>query len=201
MRVWGYHAVNVVLHAIVSCLVVLTCQACFTCPSAAMLLVAGLAFALHPAHTEAVSGLVGRAEILSGLFFLLSLLAYRRAAGNAMWVFPSVALAAAAALCKEQGVTVVGVACVYDLFVLARFDARQWLWKPSAATAARTAVAAAAGSKKAQKAAARAAAMEAPPMGAFGLRMCLLWACFGVFMAFRLGMNSVHIDVRPCVHV
>ena len=36
-------------------------------------------FAVHPIHTEAVSGLVGRAEMLCGVFYLLALIVYRNA--------------------------------------------------------------------------------------------------------------------------
>ena len=39
-------------------------------------LIATLLFVLHPIHTEAVAGVVGRAEILVCLFFPSSLLAY-----------------------------------------------------------------------------------------------------------------------------
>jgi hypothetical protein len=35
-------------------------------------------FALHPIHSEAVAGIVGRADILSGIFFLLALLAFKK---------------------------------------------------------------------------------------------------------------------------
>ena len=35
-------------------------------------------FAIHPIHTEAVTGVVGRAELLSSIFFILAILAYRR---------------------------------------------------------------------------------------------------------------------------
>ena len=41
-------------------------------------LVAGLLFAAHPIHTEAVAGVVGRADILACLFFLLAFLSYMR---------------------------------------------------------------------------------------------------------------------------
>jgi hypothetical protein len=37
---------------------------------------ASLLFAVHPIHTEAVAGIVGRADLLAGFFFLLSLIAY-----------------------------------------------------------------------------------------------------------------------------
>ncbi|KAH9642472.1 hypothetical protein HF086_007604 [Spodoptera exigua] len=41
--------------------------------------VAAILFAVHPIHTEAVTGVVGRAEMLSSLFFLGALLCYARA--------------------------------------------------------------------------------------------------------------------------
>ena len=41
--------------------------------------VASVMFAVHPIHTEAVSGLVGRAEMLCGVFYLLALIVYRNA--------------------------------------------------------------------------------------------------------------------------
>ena len=41
-------------------------------------LLAGLMFALHPVHTEAVAGVVGRAEVLSAVFFFAALLSYHR---------------------------------------------------------------------------------------------------------------------------
>ncbi|KAH6920602.1 hypothetical protein HPB50_028410 [Hyalomma asiaticum] len=43
---------------------------------------AALLFAVHPVHTEAVTGVVGRAESLSSVFFLLAFLAYDRAIGD-----------------------------------------------------------------------------------------------------------------------
>ena len=40
--------------------------------------ITGLLFAIHPVHVEAVAGVVGRADILSGIFFLLSLICYQK---------------------------------------------------------------------------------------------------------------------------
>ena len=40
-------------------------------------LVATLLFSVHPIHTEAVTGVVGRAELLSSIFFILTILAYQ----------------------------------------------------------------------------------------------------------------------------
>ena len=45
------------------------------CTSASLAVwISGLLFALHPVHVEAVAGIVGRADILAGVFFLLTLI-------------------------------------------------------------------------------------------------------------------------------
>lgn len=41
--------------------------------------VAAMLFAVHPIHTEAVTGVVGRAETLSSVFFLAAFLFYSNA--------------------------------------------------------------------------------------------------------------------------
>ena len=74
----GYHLVNVLLHSAVCYLYVLLCGVVFSEVWPA--LIAGLLFAVHPVHTEAVAGLVGRTELLSGLFFIAAFLTYRQAA-------------------------------------------------------------------------------------------------------------------------
>ncbi|XP_037505924.1 protein O-mannosyl-transferase TMTC3-like [Rhipicephalus sanguineus] len=84
---------------------------------------AALLFAVHPVHTEAVTGVVGRAESLSSVFFLLSFLAYSRAIGDSRrteWrpLATCVALVVLATLSKEQGITVVAVCFVYEIFVV-----------------------------------------------------------------------------------
>ena len=43
-------------------------------------LLATFLFAIHPIHTEAVTGVVGRAELLSSIFFILTILAYEKSA-------------------------------------------------------------------------------------------------------------------------
>ena len=72
----GYHLVNVLLHSAVVYLYVLLCGVVFSEVWPA--LIAGLLFAVHPIHTEAVAGLVGRTELLAGIFFCLSFLTYRQ---------------------------------------------------------------------------------------------------------------------------
>jgi tetratricopeptide (TPR) repeat protein len=64
----GFHLVNVILHSLVSVLVLMI-AAELTGPGWAAVLAAVL-FAVHPIHTEVVSGVVGRAELLSSLLAL-----------------------------------------------------------------------------------------------------------------------------------
>uniref|UniRef100_A0A671Z2G0 dolichyl-phosphate-mannose--protein mannosyltransferase n=1 Tax=Sparus aurata TaxID=8175 RepID=A0A671Z2G0_SPAAU len=139
LRPWGYHLLNLVLHGLVTAL--------FTAFSRTLLggglwsLLAGLLFASHPVHTEAVAGVVGRADVGAAMFFLLSLLCYMRHCGlrrdprgsfqssSAVccwgWMLGSLWCAAASMLWKEQGVTVLAVSAVYDLFVFQRLRFRQ----------------------------------------------------------------------------
>lgn len=71
---FGYHLGNVLCHALTTWVFThLTRRVlAHTFPT----LVAGLLFAAHPIHTEAVAGIVGRADVLACLFYLLTLLSY-----------------------------------------------------------------------------------------------------------------------------
>lgn len=74
---WGYHLVNVLLHCLATVLVVRVARALL--PPAKTSLgstIAGLTFASHPIHTEAVAGVVGRADLAACNFYLLSFLVY-----------------------------------------------------------------------------------------------------------------------------
>ncbi|CAK8683431.1 unnamed protein product [Clavelina lepadiformis] len=72
-----YHGVNIFLHAFASYLLMKVCWSLvfdddgFLCS-----LLVGLLFSLHPIHTEAVCGVVGCAELLCAVFYLLALLVY-----------------------------------------------------------------------------------------------------------------------------
>ncbi|XP_019638100.1 PREDICTED: transmembrane and TPR repeat-containing protein 3-like [Branchiostoma belcheri] len=118
----GYHLVNLCLHAAVC---VLYMSVCCMFASLGTSFLAALLFAVHPIHTEAVTGVVGRAELLSSLFFLAAFRCYTcccRSTKPAGWsyVMYTVLLTSAATLCKEQGITVIGVCCVYDVFIAQR---------------------------------------------------------------------------------
>ncbi|XP_069484632.1 protein O-mannosyl-transferase TMTC1 [Ambystoma mexicanum] len=124
-----FHAVNVILHCVVTSMLMYTCdKAVFKDRWAAF--ATALVFAVHPIHTEAVTGIVGRADVLAGLLFLLTFLSYNRSVdqfahgdhfpptGSPFFLLLSLLLGTSAMLVKETGVTVFGVCLVYDLFVL-----------------------------------------------------------------------------------
>ncbi|XP_045195212.2 protein O-mannosyl-transferase TMTC1-like isoform X2 [Mercenaria mercenaria] len=114
-----FHVINVALHVIVTTLFVYTCQNVLHQRERCAVL-AGLLFAVHPIHTEAVSGIVGRADILAAAFYLLSFITYSKSIINnnvkhrVIFYISSLVFAAVAMLSKETGVTVLGVAVVYD---------------------------------------------------------------------------------------
>ncbi len=104
----GYHAVNIALHALASVLVLALARrlARAAMPERAdrLALLAGLLFALHPAHVEAVGTIFGRTEPLAAVFTLGALLLALRWR-DAVWRLPAaVLLLALGVLSKEVAV-------------------------------------------------------------------------------------------------
>lgn len=87
--------------------------------------VAAILFAVHPVHTEAVTGVVGRAEILSSVFFLIAFISYTRTINHSNWNFLVLSMISVAVsmLCKEQGITITGICAVYEIFVVQKIYA------------------------------------------------------------------------------
>ncbi|OWF48997.1 Transmembrane and TPR repeat-containing protein 2 [Mizuhopecten yessoensis] len=121
---WGYHLGNVLLHVVVTA--VFTHFARIFLRHTVPTIAAGLLFACHPIHVEAVAGVVGRADVGACLFFLLAILAYikyvhQREVGNGgekyVWFGLVAVLTTASMLTKEQGVMVIAVCASYDLFI------------------------------------------------------------------------------------
>ncbi|XP_038047576.1 protein O-mannosyl-transferase TMTC2-like [Patiria miniata] len=140
---FGYHLGNVLLHVLVTAL--------FTYAARVVLLrrtfpacLAGVLFAAHPVHTEAVAGIVGRADVGACLFFLLSFLCYisycrrrdsskehskfrtsdedKRQPHLPVWhryiyLTLSILFATMSMLTKEHGMTVLAVNIAYDVFI------------------------------------------------------------------------------------
>ncbi|KAF8795853.1 Protein O-mannosyl-transferase Tmtc3 like protein [Argiope bruennichi] len=117
---WGYHLFNIILHVFVCVLYLRMCQ--LFLPSTASF-IAALLFAVHPIHTEAVTGIVGRAEILSSFFFLLAFLSYIKCSKSYLstdhlQLCCCLLFIICATLSKEQGITVAGVCFLYEIFVV-----------------------------------------------------------------------------------
>lgn len=133
-----FHLVNLALHATVSllCLMALFPIVLQGAPRASLLCT--LLFAVHPVHTENVSAVVGRADLLCALFFVLSFLCFVRSCSTSspcseaslqynvrsscLWLLGSAMLAIISMLCKEPGITVIGVCFVYDAIVICKMD-------------------------------------------------------------------------------
>src|SRR6266850_283910 len=85
---FGYHLVNALLHGAVCLTLAVLLGRLTDNPRLGWL--AGLLFAAHPVHTEAVASVVGRAEEMAALFalgaWLLVLEGRRRAGPQASWV-------------------------------------------------------------------------------------------------------------------
>ncbi|XP_009960036.1 PREDICTED: transmembrane and TPR repeat-containing protein 1 [Leptosomus discolor] len=129
MNPFYFHAVNVILHCLVTLVLMYTCdKAVFK--DCRLAFVTAMFFAVHPIHTEAVTGIVGRADVLACLLFLLAFLSYNRSVdqlyvgehfpptASPFFLLLSLFLGTCAMLVKETGVTVFGVCLVYDFFSL-----------------------------------------------------------------------------------
>lgn len=79
----GHHVVNIVLHALASVVLFLALR----CMTGALWRSAAVAafFAWHPIHVESVAWIAERKDVLSGLFFMLTLWAYVRYAQTSKW--------------------------------------------------------------------------------------------------------------------
>jgi protein O-mannosyl-transferase len=111
----GYTVVNIALHAAVSVLLFALVRAIGGSLFAAG--VAAIAFAVHPVHAEAVTGISGRPELLAACFYLLAMHFHRRvAAGRTSAAYRAGTLAcfACALLSKESAMTLLVVLPVMD---------------------------------------------------------------------------------------
>ena len=72
----GYRLTNLFLHAVNGFLVFLLARGLLQSVSGAW--AAGAIYLVHPVHTEAVVGLIGRGELLSAMFFFLAWICFRQ---------------------------------------------------------------------------------------------------------------------------
>jgi tetratricopeptide (TPR) repeat protein len=134
MNPTGYHLTSLLLHA-ANAVVVFALLRCLLTPAnpdtaerqpATVALAAGigaLLFAVHPLRVESVAWATERRDVLSGLFFFLSILEYARSRGTARerrGYLISLTLFAAALLSKATSMTLPAVLLVINVYPLRR---------------------------------------------------------------------------------
>ncbi len=111
---WGYHLINVALHALASLAVFAIARLLFSRRWVAVALI----FAAHPSHAEAVQWVAANADVATGCFFMASFAAFgwwlrqRRP-----WQYAGAVLAFATALCaKESAIVLPAVLLAYEFY-------------------------------------------------------------------------------------
>jgi cytochrome c-type biogenesis protein CcmH/NrfG len=135
----GYHLVNLVLHAATATLfffialrLLREAGAASTEPALSTgAACAALLFAVHPLRVESVVWVTERKDVLCGLFVMLAILAYLRAAegGGALrrgWAYASLAAFAAALLSKAAAMPLPVVLLLADVYPLRRVRRLGW---------------------------------------------------------------------------
>jgi len=119
-RLWGdrlpyYHLTNLLFHVFSSILVYFILQAILQKRWPAWL--GAVLFAIHPIHTEAVSWISGRTDVICGFFFFLALFLYLSGRKGGRWTHAVGSLVAffLALLSKEMAVTLPLVIALYNL--------------------------------------------------------------------------------------
>ncbi len=118
MNPWGYRLSNLLYH-LITCLLVYRVALALTAHRGRALL-AALLFSLHPVHTDSITYISGRRDILSTLFFLggfASFIRYRKV-GSRRWLTLSLGAYILAIGSKEMAVTLPAVFLLYDTILL-----------------------------------------------------------------------------------
>jgi hypothetical protein len=97
---------------------------------------AALLFAVHPLRVESVAWITERRDVLSGLLYILTILAYLRARDRVVrgtrWYWASVFLFACALLSKSMAVSLPIVLLILDVYPLRRLGGSVGWWSASA---------------------------------------------------------------------
>ena len=143
----GYHLTSLVLHATSAAVFYLVARRILGLAlpdpndrgQAGLDLSAGFAallFALHPLRAESVAWATERRDVLLGLFYLLTILAYLRACERGErgrgWYWGAVGLFACALLSKSMAVSLPAVLLILDVYPLRRLGGRMGWWSEPA---------------------------------------------------------------------
>ena len=121
LQPWGHHLTNILLQAAAAILLFLALKK-LTSDFWPSLLVAAI-FAVHPLRVESVAWVSERKDVLSGVFFMLTLWAYARYArgnGRPFWYVTVMVLFAFGLMCKPTVVTMPFVLLLLDYWPLGR---------------------------------------------------------------------------------
>lgn len=118
---WGYHLINNLMHCLATGLVVKLARNFLS--SMWGIVATGALFAAHPVHTEAVAGIVGRADLAACILYLLTYLTYirhivwRERNDSRQWlaIVFTVVLSLCALLFKETAITALLVCGIFDV--------------------------------------------------------------------------------------
>jgi tetratricopeptide (TPR) repeat protein len=144
MNPFGYHLTNNLVHAANTALFYLIALRLLGKASSlrggtlgAAGVMAALFFALHPLRAESVAWVTERRDVLSGLFFLLTILLYLAAAGadgprRRRLLVGSVTVYALALLSKSIVMTLPLVLLLLDAYPLGRLPLRRGMWRETA---------------------------------------------------------------------
>jgi len=145
LRPRGYHLTSLAFHAATAALLMFVARrllgaAVPMAPEAARRVgaaAAALAFAVHPLRVESVVWITERRDVVSGLFFMLAVLAYLRFAQDAVatprrWYAASLGCFAAALLSKSIVVTLPVALLILDVYPLRRLGGRAGWTGPGA---------------------------------------------------------------------
>jgi protein O-mannosyl-transferase len=138
MNVWGYHAVNLVIHVLAACTLFGVVRRTLVLPRLSrqcgalampLALIVALLWMIHPLQTESVDYIIQRTEALVGLFYLLALYGVIRGATSARstpWYLAAVAASLLGAATKELMVTAPLLILLYDRTFLAGTFREAW---------------------------------------------------------------------------
>ncbi|XP_055851404.1 protein O-mannosyl-transferase TMTC4 [Episyrphus balteatus] len=130
LQLRSYHmkTINLIMHFL-NCLLVLYLFYRIT-RNKTTAFIGALLFAVHPIHTEAVCGIVGRAELLFCFCFLISIILIDsiddNCSLNRMKCLGIVVISAVGLLCKESAITILPTCVFYDLVKRAKKEDLTW---------------------------------------------------------------------------
>lgn len=122
LRPAGFRATNILFHAGCAVLVVLLARR-FVGDRPAVPWIAGVLFAVHPIHTESVTWIAGRTDVIASFFFLSAFLLHVLPGRDVLRRAGALLFFLLALLAKEMAVVLPGVVFLYEV-LLRRADLR-----------------------------------------------------------------------------